>query len=151
MPGMLENNNPFVNVEEVMAKIRAEIALRHLPQATAGEFDSLPPSTVVTIARIESSIDAAESAAHPRTTWPGRLNRFPLSNRRIQRFFLRCLAFLFRDQRKVNFAIAQALRDSLVMNARLAEQVDQLRARLNAVDGRVTDAKRHSPDGSSTP
>lgn len=133
---MLDNNNPSVNVQELMSKVNLEVAGRHMPRrGWDGEISALPADAAATAASIESLLGMAEEKAQPRIRWSGRLNRFPFTQFPwLQRFFLKVLAFIFKDQRHVNFAILQALRESLAMSIRLAEQVDQLRARVNALD-----------------
>ncbi len=136
---MLERNNPAVSVDELMAKVHAEVSARHLPRlgGLPGK-DTLPADAVASAASIAAAIDVAEEKSHVRTRWSGRLNRFPFTiSPRLQRWCLKILAFLFKDQRHVNFAMVQSLRESLAMNVRLAEQVDQLRARMNALDDRM--------------
>ncbi|GAC1658370.1 MAG: hypothetical protein NVS9B12_10850 [Vulcanimicrobiaceae bacterium] len=136
---MLEHNNPAINVDRLMAKVRAEVSKRHFPDGTSEDVgQGLPADALATVASIESSINAAAEKSQIRTGWSGRLNRFPFNlSVGLQRFFLSVLAFVFKDQRHVNFAVVHALRESLTMNVRLAEQVDQLRARLNGLEDRL--------------
>lgn len=135
---MIEHNNPAINVDELMAKVHAAVGRRHFPAGSGTAAAALPADALATIASIESSLDAATEKAQIRTTWSGRLNRFPFNaSPFLRRLSLKILSFVFKDQRHVNFAIIQALRDSVEMNVRLAEQVDQLRARLNQVDDRT--------------
>lgn len=138
---MLERNNPAINVDDLMEKVHAEVAKRHLPDAW-DDGARLPADALATVASIEAALAVAEEKAQVRVRWSGRLNRFPFNaSPALQRISLRMLAFIFKDQRHVNGALIQALRESLTMNARLAEQVDQLRKRLNALDDQVANRR----------
>lgn len=135
---MLERNNPDLNVDELMKKVHGEVAKRHLRHSLDDGAATLPADALAAVASIEAALVVAEEKSQIRARWSGRLNRFPFSaSPGLQRLGLRILAFLFKDQRHVNGALIQALRESLSMNARLAEQVDQLRRRVNALDDRV--------------
>ncbi|GAC1614712.1 MAG: hypothetical protein NVS9B12_15410 [Vulcanimicrobiaceae bacterium] len=152
---MIENSNPAVNVDQLMAKVRSEVTRRHFSTGAEEIAQALPADAIATVASIESSINAAAEKSQIRVAWSGRLNRFPFTvSSRMQRLFLKVLAFIFKDQRHVNFAIVRALQDSLTMNVRLAEQVDQLRARINGLEDRVNrldGPAQVARKGSSTP
>ena len=135
---MLEPNNPALNVDDLMAKVHAEVAKRHLTGTWDGAPADLPADALATVASIEAALAVAEEKTQIRARWSGRLNRFPFNaSPALQRLGLRILAFVFKDQRHVNGALIQALHDTLTLNVRLAEQVDQLRKRLNVLDDRT--------------
>ena len=70
--------------------------------------------------------------AHIRTAWPHRLSVFPFNaSRWLRRAMLRLFAFLFNDQRHVNFALIEAVRQQLQItkeiHALAASQQSELR------------------------
>lgn len=138
---LLDDNNPAIDVTALMEKIQREIDGRTVPRAAwSAAATGLPPDAVASFARIEAALDSAEEKSRIRTRWSGRLNRFPFNAfPGLQTFFLKILAFVFRDQRHVNFALLAALRETLTMNSRLSEQVDQLRTRVNVISDLVNE------------
>jgi hypothetical protein len=86
-------------------------------------------------ARIENKLDFAESMSTPRTQWPQELNKFPIKYFKIlQNIFLKVLSALFRDQRQVNCSLVQALRESLVFNRTLMDQINALSVRIKHLE-----------------
>ena len=135
---MIDANNPAIDVAELMTKVNIEVARRTTPRAAGLADGALSPEAIATAAAIEAVLATAERKSQIRTDWPGRLNRFPFTLLQPFRFFvLKVLAFIFKDQRHVNFALIEALRELLATNVRLQEQIDQLRARVNALDDRL--------------
>lgn len=135
---MIEPNNPHVDVSVLMQKIEDEVRRRRSPEGALDGDRTLPADALATAATIDGLIRTAEEKAQVRMKWSGRLNRFPFNiSPGIQRFCLRTLAFLFKDQRHVNFAIIEVLRETLAQNLRLTTQLDRLRARLNRVEDRL--------------
>jgi O-antigen chain-terminating methyltransferase len=77
--------------------------------------------------RISDRLNFAESMSNPRTQWPVELDRFPIKFfRRTQKIILKVIAALFRDQRTVNQALVQTLRECLAYNNSLREQLNLL-------------------------
>lgn len=136
---MIANTNPAVNVNDLMAKVNERIngsaAAAYL---NAEGLRVLPGDTVTAVAKMEALIQIAESSSQIRTSWGTALRRFPFNAAPLRGFFLKVLAFIFRDQRQVNAALVDSLRASLQLNIRLCEQIDSLRARLDEIDRKTS-------------
>lgn len=133
---MIEANNPEIDVDELMEKVREEVARRQ-NQALGKENyvgTNEPPKKGINsllLHQIQALLNNAESKSQVRTEFPEKYNRFPFTiSRRLQRFILKLYAFLFKEQRAVNFSLVQALRESIALNQQLSEQVADLQAQL---------------------
>ncbi|PMB12914.1 hypothetical protein CI592_01595, partial [Fischerella thermalis CCMEE 5328] len=63
------------------------------------------------------------------------LNKFPFKiNKNIQKFILKLLNFIFKDQREVNYNLIRALQESVALNRQLIEQIASLRIDRRLVD-----------------
>ena len=132
---MIARNNPSVSVDELMMKINDQIAgSRAASLLDADGARSLSADTVTAVANMEAIIQTAENVSQIRTAWGASLARFPFNILPLRAFFLRILAFIFRDQRQVNAMLIDAFRASLELNVRLCAQVDALRARLDDME-----------------
>jgi hypothetical protein len=129
---MLEENNPDIDVDALMARVQHEVLRRQFGEP------AVPANALGTIdiGAVEGLISAASQRASPRNRWPARLNFFPFSMKPLQRFSLRVLAWLFRDQHAYNAAIVQALREMLTVNARLHASLRELDARIQRLEHR---------------
>jgi hypothetical protein len=105
-----------------MARIQQEVAKRGVgyePVSVTGDIAQPLP-----LASIEALLNTAQAKAEIRTRWSGQLLIFPFNRSpRLQRLALRALAFVFKDQRHVNFALIAALRESLAVNRGLLRRL----------------------------
>jgi len=143
---MINSSNPEINVDELMQRIREDVAKRYgqsqSTNITAKPIISAPTGTLDHIFyHIEALLRNAETRAIIRTKWPDNLNKFPFNLgiiKFLQKIALKILSFIFKDQREVNFNLIRALKESVGLNRQLIEQITSLRAhideRLNAVD-----------------
>jgi SAM-dependent methyltransferase/archaellum component FlaC len=140
---MIESNNPEINVDELMQKIREEVANRQNNFRIADTKSNIDTTNLMSnLAHIESLLKNAESRSHTRTKWPDQLNRFPFNlNSNLQKFILKVINFFFKDQREVNFNLILAFKESITLNRQLIEQIKTLKAqmneRLDAVDSNI--------------
>ncbi|MFN9617173.1 MAG: methyltransferase domain-containing protein [Dolichospermum sp.] len=135
---MIENNNPEINVDELMEKIRQEILSRqgyssgasiNNNDADTSDFTSNISSRM---GYIESLLKNAESRAYIRTKWPEKLNRFPFNLiSKLQTLILKGINFLFKDQREVNFNLILSLKESLVINHQLIAEMKTLKSQID--------------------
>jgi O-antigen chain-terminating methyltransferase len=138
---MFEANNPEIDVDELMQKIREEVA--KLKKDSKIQLVSTPKlfsflkinngsSTMnANINHMEGLLTNAESRANSRTKWPDNLNRFPFNfSKGIQKLALKILNFIFKDQREVNFNVINALKESVALNRQLIAQITTLRSQL---------------------
>ena len=138
---MIKKNNPEINVDELMEKIRQEILnrqshsqqMRTKDNVDTGSFTSNISSS---IDYIESLLKNAESRACVRTKWPDKLNRFPFNSiSKLPKFILKAINFLFKDQREVNFNLILSLKESLRINHQLIAEIKTLKTQVD--DGLV--------------
>ena len=134
---MIEANNPEIDVDELMEKVREEVARRQNQQFGKENYVGTndPPIKGINpllTHKIKALLNNAESKSQVRTELPEKFNRFPFTlSRGLQRFILKLYAFLFKEQRAVNLSLIQALRESLVLNQQLSDQVAEFQAQLN--------------------
>ncbi|MFN7516974.1 MAG: SAM-dependent methyltransferase, partial [Dolichospermum sp.] len=131
---MIENNNPEINVDELMEKIRQEILSRqgyssgasiNNNDADTSDFTSNISSRM---GYIESLLKNAESRAYIRTKWPEKLDRFPFNLiSKLQTLILKGINFLFKDQREVNFNLILSLKECLMINHHLTAEIKTLK------------------------
>nr|WP_322664842.1 class I SAM-dependent methyltransferase [Dendronalium sp. ChiSLP03b] len=130
---MFEANNPEINVDVLMQKIREEVTQRRNSyQPVALNSIKFKSSTVkYNVSHIEALLRDAESRAHVRTKWPDKWNRFPFNfSRVIQKIALKILSFIFKDQREVNFNLILSLKESLLLNQQLIAEIANLRSQI---------------------
>ncbi len=122
---MIDRNNPAIDVDDLMARIQREVTRRRLGPEADVSFGT-PNGKLDTVA-IEALLSAARGRAEPRTRLPERLNVFPWNGLRgVQRFALRLFTLLFKDQRQVNFALIDAVRELVQINSGLHDRVTAL-------------------------
>lgn len=132
-------NHPEFNVDELMQKIREEVANRpREPQVRKITTDKpeISNSTATFHHNIFNHINTllfnAESRAITRTKWPDNLNTFPLNlSKPFQNIALKLLNFIFKDQREVNFNVIRALKEYVLLNRQLVEQVTSLKTQID--------------------
>lgn len=130
---MFDSNNPEINIDELMQKIHEEVAKRQRysqPLTTKNNADIT--DLMSKIDHIESLLINAESRAYARTKWPDKLNRFPFNfSSKLQKFILKLINFLFKDQREVNLNLILAFKASVTANRQLIEQINTLKAQID--------------------
>jgi hypothetical protein len=131
---MIDRNNSGIDVDDLMARIQDEVARRSIGFApsVADSWNGEQRG----FGAIEALVNTAQAKSEVRTQWSGRLNFFPFSNARVQRFFLQVLAFAFKDQRHVNLALVAAVRESIAINRELATRITVLEAAIRQLEAR---------------
>ncbi len=130
---MFEANNPEINVDVLMQKIRQEVSQRQNDyQPVVLNSTNFKSSAVkFDVSHIETLLGDAESRANVRTKWPDKWNRFPFNfSSVIQKLALKILSFIFKDQREVNFNLIQSLKESLLLNQQLISEIANLRSQV---------------------
>ncbi|MBS3027302.1 MAG: class I SAM-dependent methyltransferase [Dolichospermum sp. DET50] len=149
---MIEKNNSEINVDELMEKIRQEILNRQGHSQPVGtnnaDTANFTSNISLSIGHIESLLKNAESRAYIRTKWPEKLNRFPFNFiSKLQKFILKAINFLFKDQREVNFNLILSLKESLTINHQLIAEIKTLKTQIDdcliTVDARFQAANEH--------
>lgn len=138
---MIEPNNPEIDVDELMTRVRSEVRRRQFGTSDTNGTNGTNGSNgtrngsagfavPLDVAPVEGHVAAAARFAQVRTSFPGRFAVFPLNLPPVRRFFLKLLALMFRDQQRVNAELVAALRESVAltdrMHARLLELEDRL-------------------------
>jgi O-antigen chain-terminating methyltransferase len=150
---MIEKNNSEINVDELMEKIRQEILNRQghsrsMETKNNADTANFMSKISLSIGHIESLLKNAESRAYIRTKWPDKLNRFPFNLiSKLQKFILKAINFLFKDQREVNFNLILSLKESLTINHQLIAEIKTLKTQIDdcliTVDARFQAANEH--------
>lgn len=113
---MIEANNPEINVDELMKKVKAEAqkyrASSKVPQA---EITGRQMSTAdsVFVSRLEALLKNAEESSKKLTEIPAKFSRFPFNfslPKRILLFIIKIYNFLFKKQRAVNESLVDSLK-----------------------------------------
>ena len=129
---MLEANNPDVDVDALMARVQHEVSRRQFGDRAAGAADLSAIDTSV----LDSLIAAAAARSSARNRWPARLGFFPFNLKPVQRFALRAVAWLLRDQHAFNAALIEALHESVGIAARTHASMRELEARVRRLEQR---------------
>jgi hypothetical protein len=124
---MIDDANPDLDVTALMAKVQEQIGGHYAASLVSYSSGSLGADMTTLVAGMEEALQAAETASSVRTTL-GRSSRLIGRSGPLQSFALRILAFILRDQRSVNAALIEALRKSMRLNVRLAEEIDRIKA-----------------------
>ncbi len=120
------------DVEDLMSAIRdatrAHRVEADLPSGASSAVLRLPADRW----RILGLLAQAEHGARVRTELPRQLNRFPFNRSGVLRgWFLRLFELLFRDQRRVNLNLLEAVRELAACNDDLRREVTTLRKQLD--------------------
>ncbi|MCE2699334.1 MAG: methyltransferase domain-containing protein [Nostocales cyanobacterium LE14-WE4] len=149
---MIKKNNSEINIDDLMEKIRQEILNRQglsQPALTnSADTADLMSNISLSMGYIESLLKNAESRAYIRTKWPDKLNRFPFNLiSKLQKFILKAINFLFKDQREVNFNLILSLKESLTINHQLIAEIKTLKTQIDdcliTVNARFQAANEH--------
>jgi O-antigen chain-terminating methyltransferase len=129
---MIESNNLEINVDELMQKVRAEVASRHkLSLGENVQLRGLSEINYTNDSHIETLLSEAEFFSQVPTELPDKFQRFPFNfSNGLQKFVLKLYGFLFKKQRVVNFSLIQAHKESVNLNRQLMEQVTALQFQL---------------------
>jgi O-antigen chain-terminating methyltransferase len=136
---MIEVNNLEIKVDELMDKIREEVTRRQKTVQSTSLTSSIKTlRETISLGNIKALLSNAESRSYVRTNLPEKYNRFPLNiSKNLQKLVLKVFEIIFRDQRKVNFSLIQAVREFLPINQELIEQIATLQAHFSATDNRI--------------
>ena len=137
---MAEENNFNINVDELIQKIRQEVAKREsISQPVNSELRVGAVIVENHLNHIEALLHNAEFKSQIRTHWPKKLERFPFNlTGWLQKFSLKVYNFFRKEQRAVNYSLIEALRDSVSLNRNLNQQVTALQTQLNGISDRLS-------------
>jgi len=149
---MLETSNFEIDVDELMQKVKEEVANRQsYSLAEAVKFSSVSATSTVSNSYIEARLKDAEIFSQVPTKFPDKFNRFPFNlSKGLQKKFLKLYGFLFKKQQVVNFSLIHALREALALNKQLFEQVTLLQGQLQEMRDRLAATDEHLESLKST-
>ena len=134
---MIEANNPEINVDELMEKVKAEARKRGaFSESVEYEISNRQTSTAdsVFVSRLEALLKNAEKASQKITEIPAKLTRFPFNFslfKNILLFIIKIYNFLFKKQRAVNesfiesFKLLQSALVSIETRSQIVEHRNQ--------------------------
>jgi hypothetical protein len=127
---VIRSRNPKIDLAALEAQIAEE--LERDPQARSTERLARLAASVH-LHTIENALERAEERSTPRSAWPADLRMFPFHvSPALQRFVLRAVGLVFRDQHEVNAHVIRAQREQVALIASLLERVDQLETQLES-------------------
>jgi SAM-dependent methyltransferase len=113
---MIESNNPEINVDELMEKVKQEVKKRQNKANITVNLDNerqVSAADSLFVSRLEALLRNAELNFSELIELPGKFNRFPLNNKifsSLTDFLLKAYNFLFKKQRVVNQSFVDALK-----------------------------------------
>ena len=139
---MIEENHLEINVDELMEKIRLEVASSKssflINQSISNELNVLQANDLIDrFYLIESLLNNSELYDQVPTELPEKINKFPLSIGIIKKVILKIYGFIFKKQRVINENLIQALRESLAINQSLMSKLDSTEQRINFAEQRI--------------
>jgi hypothetical protein len=141
---MILSNNPSIDVEDLMRRVRAEAArLRDGGELERGRHDraSTPSERLNDIIDRQNTIAAylveAELRNQPRTQVPARFAKLHGLGRRPIQLMLRVVNYLFKPQREVSAAQNEAIREMSALLAAGAQDLNNLNRRVSALTERL--------------
>jgi hypothetical protein len=127
---MIRSQNPKIDVAKIEAQVAEE--LERDPQTRSSERLARLAG-VVHIRTIENALERAEERSVTRTNWPADLRLFPIdASPSLQRFVLRIVGLLFRDQHEVNAHLVRAQREMVALVENQLERIERLEAQLES-------------------
>jgi 2-polyprenyl-3-methyl-5-hydroxy-6-metoxy-1,4-benzoquinol methylase len=132
---MVEINNPEIDVDELMQKIREEVLEHKNNSQLANPTSNSKILTIkASIDYVEALVRSAESRACVRDKWPDTLSRFPFNlTQGLQKLVLKMLNLVFKDQREVNSSLIRSLQESIGINRLLIEQIASLKSQTYSI------------------
>ena len=137
---MIESNKSDINVDELMQRIRDEVAyherinrLQYLDTfegKNSKRVNGMPNTHV-----IEKLIDNVGIYAKPLVKWPDKLNRFPFNrSHKLREFFIRLYNFSTKKQRTANSNIVAVQREFLSLFRQQSEKLIALKKQLQDLE-----------------
>ncbi len=119
------------DVEDLMSAVRSESQAHRIDADQSSGASSAVRRLPADRWRILGLLAQAEHGARVRTELPRQLNRFPFNRSGVlRRGFLKLFELLFRDQRRVNLNLVEAVRELAACNDELRRDVAELRMKL---------------------
>jgi len=144
---MIRSRNPKIDVAALEAQVAEE--LERDPQARSSERLARL-AAAVHLRTIENALEHAEARSAPRATWPAEIRLFPIHlSPALQRFVLRVVGLIFRDQYEVNAHVIRAQRETVGLIDGLLDRIDLLESQIESERAALRAermARRDAPD-----
>lgn len=130
---MIEVNNENIDVNELMQRVREEVAKRKSSfpiQQNVPTGIKFPEETSNSFIRIQALLNNSELYSQVSSELPQKLNCFPFNIAIIKKAILKVYSFLFKKQRVVNSSLIQALREAIQLNQHLMTELEVFDVRL---------------------
>jgi O-antigen chain-terminating methyltransferase len=139
------HDNPNVDVNDLMARVHARVRRDESAETAPGAERTYVYASELDAASIEALLYTARKMAQVRTVWPHKLMRFPFNlSRGLQRLLLKLFAFLFNDQRHVNFALTEAVREQLQLIKEMHGLIASLQGEVRNLEARLAETERRA-------
>jgi SAM-dependent methyltransferase len=137
---VIDIHRPTQDANRLLKRLQDEIQRQHkLDTSPSASLSARIAYRQAQLEHINIILNAATTKTQARTSLPKKLNRIPiLGTAKVQRLFLKVYNFLFKEQRTVNLAIVQAVRESATLSQQLSEQtvfLEEFSQGLNTVVG----------------
>ena len=139
------HDNPNIDVNELMARVHERVRREERAESAPVSERTYVYASELDAGSIEALLYTARKMAQVRTVWPRKLMRFPFSaSRALRRMLLKLFAFLFNDQRHVNFALTEAVREHLQVTKELHGLIASLQGEVRNLEARLEEAERRA-------
>ncbi|HEX5274851.1 MAG TPA: hypothetical protein VFW34_06205 [Candidatus Rubrimentiphilum sp.] len=139
------HDNPNVDVNDLMARVHDRVRREERIETAPAVERTYVYASELDAASIEALLYTARKMAQVRTVWPRRLWVFPFNlSRGLRRLVLKLFAFLFNDQRHVNFALTEAVREQLQINKEMHGLIASLQGEVRNLESRLQELERRA-------
>jgi len=139
------HDNPNIDVNDLMARVHDRVRREERAETAPAAERSYVYASELDAASIEALLYTARKMAQVRTVWPRKLHRFPFTvSRSLRHLFLKLFAFLFNDQRHVNFALTEAVREHVQLTKEMHGLIASLQGEVRNLEGRLQEAERRA-------
>ncbi len=139
------HDNPNVDVNDLMARVHDRVRREERVTTAPAAERTYVYASELDAASIEALLYTARKMAQVRTVWPHKLSVFPFNvSRALRRMFLKLFAFLFNDQRHVNLALSEAVREHVQLTKEMHGLIASLQSEVRNLEARLQEAERRA-------
>ena len=139
------HDNPNIDVNDLMARVHDRVRREERVETAPAAERTYVYASDLDAASVEALLYTARKMAQVRTVWPRKLWVFPFNvSRGLRRMFLRLFAFVFNDQRHVNFALTEAVREQLQITKEMHGLIASLQSEVRVLEARLAETERRA-------
>ncbi|MBG1260439.1 hypothetical protein [Nostoc commune] len=133
---MIDDNKLKIQLEDVINNIREEVTTHHFKHfASKIAYDAEISRIINIISNIENIIKYIEYKTYIKLNLSSKLNWVPFNlEHRIEKFILKVINYLFKEQREININLILILKESVELNRQLVQQLAILKTQINQND-----------------